>query len=269
MQTFISQASQIPIMDTIHMKLPQQNTSISGVTVSDIKRQKFKLEPIKVLEPSSKKLSIPESQRIMYILEELVHKVEILDYINLIINHEERMKIIIKNHLTEEEKKTKFDQIFLHMCKYHKDLVNKYNKGDYRSVSQEDGSERAAYQTKESLELMIKNSTKDILRFFNTKPALFETIKSELSEAKSSNPQLTELLGLFTEVRDMMHERLLTTPAEQKEKIEYVKELLVREKTNNELIKRLKDELNQALSNKEKEVGFILVSIGQKIVFIF
>jgi hypothetical protein len=52
----------------------------------------------------------------------------------------------------------------------------------------------------------------------------------------------------------MMHERLLTTPSEQKEKIEYVKELLVREKTNNELIKRLKEELNQGLANKEKEV---------------
>jgi hypothetical protein len=251
MQTFISQASQIPVMDTIHMKLPQQNTTISSLTVGDIKRQKFKLEPIKVLEPSSKKLSIPESQRIMYILEELVHKVEILDYINLIINNEDRMRNIIKNHLTEEEKKTKFDQIFLHMCKYHRELINKYNKGEF---SQEDGSERAVNQTKESLELMIKNSTKDILRFFNTKPALFGTIKSELSEAKSSNPQLTELLGLFTEVRDMMHERLLTTPSEQKEKIEYVKELLVREKTNNELIKRLKEELNQGLANKEKEV---------------
>ena len=254
MQTFISQASQIPVMDTIHMKLPQQNTSISTLTVGDIKRQKFKLEPIKVLEPSSKKLSIPESQRIMYILEELVHKIEILDYINLIINSEERMKNIIKNHLTEEEKKTKFDQIFLHMCKYHRELINKYNRGEF---SQEDGSERAVNQTKESLELMIKNSTKDILRFFNTKPALFETIKNELNEAKSSNPQLTELLGLFTEVRDMMHERLLTTPSEQKEKIEYVKELLVREKTNNELIKRLKEELNQGLANKEKEVKLI------------
>lgn len=62
------------------------------------------------------------------------------------------------------------------------------------------------------------------------------------------------IIGLFVEVRDMMHERLLTTPTEQKEKIEYVKELLLREKANNELIKKLKDELAQATAVKEKEV---------------
>lgn len=56
------------------------------------------------------------------------------------------------------------------------------------------------------------------------------------------------------EVRDLMHERLLTTPVEQREKIDYIKELLMREKTNNELIKKLKDELNQAITSKEKEV---------------
>ncbi len=55
-----------------------------------------------------------------------------------------------------------------------------------------------------------------------------------------------------------MHERLLTTPAEQKEKIEHVKELLVREKANNELIRKLKDELNLAQGNKEREVTFII-----------
>ena len=255
MQSFISQATQVPIMDTIHMKLSQQGTAISSVALGDLKRQKFKLEPLKVLEPSSKKLNIPESQRIMYILEELVHKIEILDYINVIVNNEDRMKNIIKNHLNDEEKKLKFDQIFLHMCKFHKDLINKYNKSDYRTETQDDGTnERIGSQTKEQLESMIKNSTKDILRVFNSKPALFESIKSELIEAKSSHPQIAEILSLFTEVRDMMHERLLTTPNEQKEKIEYVKELLVREKANNESIKKLKDELHQAVTNKEKEV---------------
>ena len=63
------------------------------------------------------------------------------------------------------------------------------------------------------------------------------------------------LQGLFREVRDLMHERLLTTPVEQREKIEYIKELLMREKTNNELIKKLKDELNLAMASKEKEAS--------------
>jgi transcription initiation factor TFIIIB Brf1 subunit/transcription initiation factor TFIIB len=55
-----------------------------------------------------------------------------------------------------------------------------------------------------------------------------------------------------------MHEKLLTTPIEQKEKTEYLKELLIREKTNNELIKKLKDEQAQAQAEKEREVNFDL-----------
>ena len=43
-------------------------------------------------------------------------------------------------------------------------------------------------------------------------------------------------------------------PVEHKEKIEYLKELVSREKANNDLIKKLKDEQAQALAEKEKEV---------------
>lgn len=53
-----------------------------------------------------------------------------------------------------------------------------------------------------------------------------------------------------------MHERLLTTPNEQKEKTEYLKELLLREKTNNELIKKLLEEQAQCSAEKEREVIF-------------
>ena len=66
--------------------------------------------------------------------------------------------------------------------------------------------------------------------------------------------QKTKKLGLFKEAKDILLEKLLTTPTEQNEKIEYLKELLLREKSNNELIKKLKDEQNQALAEKEKEV---------------
>lgn len=58
----------------------------------------------------------------------------------------------------------------------------------------------------------------------------------------------------MTEIKEIMHERLLTTPHEHKEKTEYLKELLIREKANNELIRKLKDELALAVAEKDKEV---------------
>lgn len=69
------------------------------------------------------------------------------------------------------------------------------------------------------------------------------------------------LLGLLNEVKEIMHEKLLTTPHEQKEKTEYLKELLIREKANNELIRKLKDELAQAIAEKDKEVNLQSKSI--------
>jgi hypothetical protein len=60
---------------------------------------------------------------------------------------------------------------------------------------------------------------------------------------------------LLHELKDVLYERLLTTPNEQKEKIEYLKELILRDKINSEMVKKLSDELAQNRSEKEKEVS--------------
>lgn len=60
---------------------------------------------------------------------------------------------------------------------------------------------------------------------------------------------------MFNEIKSITNERLLITPHEEKEKYEYLKELLIREKTNNELIKKLKDEQDLALADKDKDVN--------------
>ncbi len=62
------------------------------------------------------------------------------------------------------------------------------------------------------------------------------------------------------ELKDLLYERLLTTPNEQKEKIEYLKELILRDKINSEMVKKLSDELAQNTNEKEKEVTFLLAN---------
>ena len=58
----------------------------------------------------------------------------------------------------------------------------------------------------------------------------------------------------MNEAKDVLNERLLTTPTEQNEKLEYLNELMLREKANNELIKKLRDEQSVCLAEKEKDV---------------
>jgi organic radical activating enzyme len=59
---------------------------------------------------------------------------------------------------------------------------------------------------------------------------------------------------LLHETKEIMLERLLISPNEQKEKIEYLNELLLREASNNEIIKKLKEEQKNALDDKDKEI---------------
>ncbi len=62
-------------------------------------------------------------------------------------------------------------------------------------------------------------------------------------------------------MKDITHEKLLITPNEQKEKLEYLKELLIREKANNDLIKKLKEEQALALADKDKDVMHLRIDI--------
>ena len=304
-------SSQIQQMDTMHMKLshsmtfqstPVNNNAAGGMT----RRQKFKLEPIKILEPSNKKLSLPESQRIMYILEELVRKIELIEYVDTLANHLDRVREIVRENLNEEDKKKFFEEILVSMLQHHKSLIDAYNKGHFRVDDPADQqATNTTMQSKETLESLIKNSCKDILRVFHGKPALYEGIKNEFAKNKPKNNLTNELLGeldirisfrgvykrgnnfffcykcckklgLFKEAKDILLEKLLTTPTEQNEKIDYLKELLLREKSNNELIKKLKDEQNQALAEKDKEVNkkrlflhgdFVLCYFSKSLIF--
>lgn len=161
------------------------------------------------------------------------------------------------------------------MCEHHKALMDAFTKG----------ASSLTAQNKSTIEALLKNSCKDILRVLQSKPAFFESLKQEFGSkmAKKQSPKLVQLiskkkterdilhfnklpisilflflnvlLGLLNEVKEIMHEKLLTTPHEQKEKTEYLKELLIREKANNELIRKLKDELAQAIAEKDKEVN--------------
>ena len=185
-------------IETMHMKLPSSISfqgSLTGSVHNTSKRQqKFKLEPIKILETSNKKLSLPESQRIMYILEELIRQIEILDYIEMITNNDEKIRTLLRTHLNEEEKKRNFENVFVSMCQHHRALVESYNKTSPRETN---SKASPTLQNKESMEVLIKSSCKDILRVFHLKPAFFESVKAEFTKTKRNHPQINELTSKF------------------------------------------------------------------------
>ncbi len=193
--------TQIQTIDTINMKLPHSMGSHSNSVLSNsnltsqmTKRQKFKLEPIKILDKkSNKKLNLPESQRVVYIIEELIHRLDILDYISLLTTNDEKIHRLINNSLSDDERKKNYENMFVSMCEHHRTLVNTFNRGEFR---------RDSGQTRESLEMLIKSSCKEILRFMLKKSQFFEDIKKEFAKAKpTANPKITELKSNFKFVK--------------------------------------------------------------------
>jgi hypothetical protein len=191
--TTLGLPSQPATMDTMHMRLPSSNLSMQASNLNASihmtrRQQKFKLEPMKILEPSSKKLSLPESQRIVYILEELIRQIEMIDYIELITNNDEKMRQLIRSSLTEEERKKNFEQIFISMCQHHRAMASSYNNSN-------DNDSSSTPKNRDSVVMLIKNSCKDIIRVLSSKPVLFENIKEEFQKRKQTVPQIHELLG--------------------------------------------------------------------------
>lgn len=237
-------------MDTYHMRLnsPGQlgnsNTLNQSQSMQKQQRAKFKLEPMKVLEPSNKKLSLPESQRIMYILDEFIRQLEILDYMDIITSNEEKSASFLRAELTDEERKNNMEEVFIAMCQNHQKLVKMFKEGN----------DLPSLQNKETVEMLIKSSCKDIMRIIGKKNNWFANFKKETAKIKVFNVQIDKLRGLFVEIKAITNERLLLTPNEQEEKLEYLKELLIREKANNDLITKLREEQNLALADKDKDI---------------
>jgi hypothetical protein len=178
-------------MDTLHYKLPIGTVQSSNLNNPNTKRPKFKLEPLKVLEPSNKKLSLPEAQRIVYIVDELIKKLQIVEYLPIIINNVDKVQDVLGTSLTDEERKKNYEQIFISMCHHHKALLDSYTRGQFNHNNQ-------SGQSKDSIEHLIKNSCKDLLRAFQLKPTLFEKLKKEFdSNIKSQKSNNVELISIF------------------------------------------------------------------------
>lgn len=167
-----------------------KRNNANALTVAGASAAKFKLEPLKVLEPSQKKLSLPESQRIMFILEELIRKLEMLEYVGVVVANEQRARELLRHTLNDDELRKNVEHGFVAMCEHHRALVDAYSKHNSSLPSQS-----STNANRQSLEALIKSSCKDLLRVMQAKPTFYESVKQEFAAkiSKKQNPQIVEL----------------------------------------------------------------------------
>lgn len=102
------------------------------------------------------------------------------------------------------------------------------------------------------LSTQMKHSVKTILRLFASNPAAVNALKDLRNERSAEvNGMIDEMITL----RAILFEKLLTTPSEEKERKQYLKQIVAREMKSSETGRKLEEELKRAIDDKENEVN--------------
>lgn len=100
----------------------------------------------------------------------------------------------------------------------------------------------------------IQQSIRNVIRLLVQKNRI-EPIKKVL-EANNLLPKQIDLLDVLRRLRETAMERFLTTPFEEREKIDQIKSLNGRLVSNENEIKKLEKELAEAKAERDAEVSF-------------
>ena len=102
-----------------------------------------------------------------------------------------------------------------------------------------------------SLSTQMKHSVKTILRLFASNPAAVNALKDLRNER---SVEVNNMIDEMTTLRAILFEKLLTTPGEEKERKQYLKQIVAREMKSSENGRKLQEELKRAIEDKENEV---------------
>ncbi|NXR92498.1 DRC10 protein, partial [Hypocryptadius cinnamomeus] len=194
------------------------------------RRAGIPLGVMKVLDPRQLKPDSAETERILTVLDETIVKLEITRLIPRITGSLDRYARMlgpeITSSLLEHQKLSVEIQRLL------------TSPADAKSM-------RAAVQR-------LKCSLRNILRLFLANPLLYHGLKYEVRVRESP---ADVFIKAFMEFRDFMLERLLTTPDEEKEMIEFMKDISLQVEKNTEIISALQGELAGVIQTRDEEVS--------------
>lgn len=104
----------------------------------------------------------------------------------------------------------------------------------------------------DALQSQMKHSVRTILRLFSSNPAAGNALQ-DLKNQRSAevNSMIDELYVL----RAILFEKLLTTPSEEQERKQYLKQIVAREMKSSETGRKLQEELRKSIEDKENEIS--------------
>ncbi|NWH95586.1 DRC10 protein, partial [Aegithalos caudatus] len=185
---------------------------------------------MKLLDPCQLKPDTKETERILTVLDETVVKLEITRLIPRIIGSLDRYARMLGPEITSSLREhQKLSMEIQHL------LGSPGNEESMRAVEQR-----------------LKCSLRNILRLFLANPLLYHGLKYKVRVRKAP---ADAFIKAFMEFRDFTLEKLLTGPDEEKEKIQFMKDISLRVEKNMETISALQEELAAVIQTRDEELN--------------
>ncbi|NXO30667.1 DRC10 protein, partial [Cisticola juncidis] len=185
---------------------------------------------LKVLDPRQLKPDIPETERILTVLDETIVKLEITRLIPRITGSLERYARMLGPELTSSLlEHQKLSMEIQHL------LANPGDEENMRAVEQR-----------------LKHSLRNILRLFLANPLLYHGLKYEIRVRESA---ADVFIRAFMEFRDFTLERLLTSPDEEKEKLQFMEDISLRVEKTMETLSALREELAAVTQTRDEQLN--------------
>ncbi|NWX18240.1 DRC10 protein, partial [Aegotheles bennettii] len=192
----------------------------------------------RVSEPCRLKPDSVEIKRIIAVLDKTSSKLELSSLIPHVIDSLDRFAGMlgpeITNSLLEHQKLS--------------------NQMEHLLASSEGGDTTRAEEHLSCLCLLeqhLKCSVRNVLRLLLANPSLCQALKHR---ARVRQPPAEMFIKAFEEFRNLMLERLLTSPVEEEEKVRLMGDISLQVKKNTETITALQAELAAATQTREEEI---------------
>ncbi|NXE80439.1 DRC10 protein, partial [Cochlearius cochlearius] len=196
------------------------------------------LGAMKMLDPCRLKPDSIETERIITVLDETIAKLELSSLIPWIIDSLDRFADMLGPEIT--------NSLIEHQKLSHEvgHLLASSEEGDPLRAEEQQGCLCL-------LEQRLKCSVRNVLRLLLANPSLCQALKYE---ARLRESPAEAFIKAFGEFRDFILERLLTSPVEEEEKIQFTEDISLQIKKNTEAITALQAELAAAIRTREEEV---------------
>ncbi|CAH1802029.1 unnamed protein product [Owenia fusiformis] len=258
--------TEVQPVEVVQMRIQQRSNH--AMSQNKQRQRAIKLDPLRALEPARKKLTTVESQRILTVLEETIKRSEMITILPYLMDNMDRFAIVLGNELVnmlkthrvmlDSYKDLKSNTERLIKKKDRKGSPKLKDDGSRASSASSIGSSRSIDDRLESsihnLHLVanqITQSCKNILRAFSLNPSAVNTLRGEKSWRSID---ARTLIGTMSELKEIILEKLLTTPVEELEKQKYLEQITDRERQNATVIHKLEAELAAAEEDKESEI---------------